>query len=103
MKHKHAELMAQYAQDAMETNKPWERWEIKHSRTEEWRQCNNNPPWQVDMEYRRKPQKIKMWQWIATFKDGEVFLTQFFSSDDPYINEDVIETIGKAEWTEIEV
>ena len=27
MKHKHAELMMQYAQDAMETDKPWERWE----------------------------------------------------------------------------
>ena len=28
MKHKHAELMMQYAQDAMETDKPWERWEV---------------------------------------------------------------------------
>jgi len=25
--HKHADLMLQYAQDAMETDKPWERWE----------------------------------------------------------------------------
>ena len=27
--HKHANLMLQYAQDAMETDKPWERWEVK--------------------------------------------------------------------------
>lgn len=27
MKHPHAELMKQYAEDAMETDKPWERWE----------------------------------------------------------------------------
>lgn len=26
-KHIHAELMAEYAKDAMETDKPWERWE----------------------------------------------------------------------------
>ena len=29
MKHKHAELMMQYAQDAMETDKPWERWQYQ--------------------------------------------------------------------------
>lgn len=27
MKHVHAELMAEYAKDAMETDKPWERWQ----------------------------------------------------------------------------
>ena len=27
MKHKHADLMLQYAEDAMETDRPWERWE----------------------------------------------------------------------------
>ena len=27
-KHIHADLMLQYAQDAMETDKPWERWEV---------------------------------------------------------------------------
>ena len=38
--HKHADLMLQYAQDAAETDKPWERWEVN--------------------EYRRKPQPIKV-------------------------------------------
>ena len=28
MKHRHAELMKIYAEDAMETEKPWERWQI---------------------------------------------------------------------------
>ena len=27
--HVHAALMLQYAKDAMETDKPWERWEVK--------------------------------------------------------------------------
>ena len=27
--HKHADLMLQYAQDAMETDKSWEWWEVK--------------------------------------------------------------------------
>lgn len=26
--HKHAALMAEYAKDAMETDRPWERWEV---------------------------------------------------------------------------
>ena len=30
--HKHAALMMQYAQDAMETENPWERWQFKDDR-----------------------------------------------------------------------
>ena len=56
MKHVHAELMMQYAQDAMETDKPWERWEWKSkgvSRT--WVEARTNLAWQNDFHYRRKP------------------------------------------------
>ena len=53
MKHKHAELMMQYAQDAMETDKPWERWEvfIKDS----WLDLGECFFFAKEEEYRRKP------------------------------------------------
>jgi len=56
MKHVHAELMAQYAQDAMETDTPWERWERVHCG--EWVDCLYHPGWFSGGKYRRKPQTI---------------------------------------------
>ena len=57
--HKHAALMLQYAQDAAETDKPWERWEYKlHG--EPWLECERNPTWPENVEYRRKPQVIRV-------------------------------------------
>ena len=35
-KHIHADLMLQYAQDAQETDKPWERWEVYGKITGRW-------------------------------------------------------------------
>ena len=65
MKHKHAELMMQYAQDAMETDKPWERWEvfIKDS----WLDLGECFFFAKEEEYRRKPKMISV-----TLMDGEV-------------------------------
>ena len=65
MKHKHAELMMQYAQDAMETDKPWERWEvfIKDS----WRDLGECFFFAKEEEYRRKPKMISV-----TLANGEV-------------------------------
>ncbi len=59
MKHKHAELMALYAQDAMETDKPWERWELRGGSTE-WIACVENPEWETAIQYRRKPRTINI-------------------------------------------
>lgn len=56
--HKHAALMLQYAQDAMETNRPWERWEV--AAPNEWKGCETSPSWSEDHNYRRKPQTIKV-------------------------------------------
>lgn len=56
MKHPHAELMLEYAKDAMETDKPWERWEWRRSDGDEWRSsavCV--PTWSTNFQYRRKP------------------------------------------------
>lgn len=57
--HKHAALMLQYAQDAAETDKPWERWEVKVNNGE-WCELNSNPKWFDYWEYRRKPQVIRV-------------------------------------------
>ena len=61
MKHKHAELMAQYALDAMETNEPWLRWEF-YNKTFGRRIDSHvvTPSWYEQTEYRRKPQTKNM-------------------------------------------
>ena len=57
MKHIHAELMALYAQDAMETDKPWERWE--YFDTQVWESIRTGCPlWAPETQYRRKPKTI---------------------------------------------
>ena len=55
--HKHAHLMAQYAQDALETDKPWTRWEVATSGNE-WGSLPGNPIWGEYTEYRRKPRTL---------------------------------------------
>ena len=54
--HKHAQLMLQYAQDAAETDRPWERWEVLVA--DKW--VGNGGPmmFDADIEYRRKPSVI---------------------------------------------
>ena len=62
--HKHAALMLQYAQDAMETDKPWERWEVRIAANVQpnavFERMSFHPQWDVNNEYRRKPQIIKV-------------------------------------------
>jgi hypothetical protein len=107
MKHTHADLMAEYAQDAQETDKPWERWEVANAkRADTWENLHGHPEWTTVRKYRRKSTKVKMWQWILKDKkDGAVFITDKFLSEMPTGNEedDYFEVVGKAEWTEIEV
>ena len=57
--HKHAELMLQYAQDAAETDKPWERWQIRpEGGTEGWHDCSGRLCFSERFEYRRKPRTL---------------------------------------------
>ena len=56
MGHIHAELMAEYAKDATETNKPWKRWEVSFS--DGFIDVKGQPNWSVNHEYRRKPKVI---------------------------------------------
>ena len=69
-KHVHAELMMQYAQDAMETPHPWERWEYQTESMQEgdvWNNCFPNPSFDVRYKYRRKPKMLSV-----TLASGEV-------------------------------
>ena len=58
MKHPHAELMMQYAQDAMETDKPWERWQYRLRGGVKKDFDRVHPTWRIKYEYFRKPQTI---------------------------------------------
>jgi hypothetical protein len=59
MKHKHAELMMAYAQDAMETDRPWERWEYFDNLLGSWVEFSkSSPAWYDDELYRRKGRTI---------------------------------------------
>ena len=56
-RHKHAESMAMYAEDALVTDKPWELWQYKSANS--WRDYfHDHPRWCTDFEYRRKPKTI---------------------------------------------
>ena len=57
--HKHASLMLQYAQDAAETDRPWERWEFE-VKSGVWCNLSEHPAWLEHKEYRRKPQVIRV-------------------------------------------
>jgi hypothetical protein len=59
-KHPHAELMLLYAQDAMETDKPWERWEFKERTYKVFETCYTNPAWFKEVSYRRKQKTIRI-------------------------------------------
>ena len=57
--HKHAHLMMQYAHDALETDKPWERWQIRpEGGTEGWHDCSGRLCFSERCEYRRKPRTM---------------------------------------------
>lgn len=58
MGHIHAELMMQYAEDARETDKPWERWQYLPCGQTAWEQCSIGPVWCSAWQYRRKPRTI---------------------------------------------
>ena len=67
MKHKHAELMMQYAQDAMESSEPWRNWEFYNTHDSKWNDCSNHPKWYEEIKYRRKPKMVSV-----TLANGEV-------------------------------
>lgn len=66
-KHIHAENMALYAQDAMETPRPWERWEWYVPAIKSWETMPSSPDWNTRTEYRHKPKMLSV-----TLASGEL-------------------------------
>ena len=56
--HKHAALMLQYAQDALETARPWERWQLRAPASGRWLDCGSEIGFSTLCEYRRKPKTM---------------------------------------------
>lgn len=56
--HIHAELMALYAQDALETDKPWERWQFRNDKSHPWTNCISYVAFCEASQYRRKQKTI---------------------------------------------
>lgn len=56
--HKHAALIMQYAQDALETETPWERWQFRPVGAENWLDSRCGISFSDLCEYRRKPRTI---------------------------------------------
>lgn len=85
--HIHAELMAQYAEDAKTHIEPWKLWQLK-SIPYDWTDCKLSPSWIPFIEYRRKPKthvvngveipdlRIKpkngQWYWFPDASTGEL-------------------------------
>ena len=57
--HIHAASMAEYAKDAAETDKPWERWETLFGH--KWYSLLRSPDWDINQQYRRKQGTIVVW------------------------------------------
>jgi hypothetical protein len=57
--HKHAAAMLQYAQDAAETDRPWERWELENH-NHEWTAATMSIAWNPGSAYRRKAPATKV-------------------------------------------
>ena len=57
MGHIHAAAMAEYAKDASETDKPWERWEFSQN-GRYFMSMGSHPTWYDEIKYRRKHQVI---------------------------------------------
>ena len=73
-KHKHAELMMEYAKDAMESETPWKGWQCSLD-SKWWTDMDMAPTWDPEMEYRRRPKKptvagVEFPDMIVTYKDA---------------------------------
>lgn len=53
--HPHAELMMEYAKDAMTRPDPWLLWQWRGDEGKAWADLTDNPIWYRLYEYRRKP------------------------------------------------
>ena len=59
MKHPHADLIAEFAKDCQESDKPWELWEWSPN-GEKWQKLYEMPAWNEEAFYKRKPKTINI-------------------------------------------
>lgn len=60
MKHKHAELMLEYAQDAMQSETPWDNWEYSINDIDWFQMGGGASAWHPTFSYRRKKKTINI-------------------------------------------
>ena len=78
MRHKHYNAMIDYAIDAGDTDKPWEKWQYRAGIEYEWSSCIKHPEWIPHHEYRRKPNQDQLDieafnEWYELVQDTTVF------------------------------
>lgn len=93
--HKHCKEMAQYAQDAAETDRPWERWEYYRESSCQWVSLRRHPSWYLASQYRRKPRTININGFEVPeparepLKHGQAYyipiIANMFDKPDPYM------------------
>ena len=59
MKHKHADLMLEYAKQAQESEEPWRNWEMSREGIC-WASIDSTPSWNINKEYRMKKKTINI-------------------------------------------
>lgn len=60
MKHKHADLMLEYAKQAQESEEPWRNWEVSYDGEGAWFGVSVQPSWNINIEYRMKKKTINI-------------------------------------------
>ena len=88
--HKHAELIKLWADTGCQI-------QYKHSDSETWHDCSNNRPyWELDNEYRVKPNLVKKWKWVVYVpRRGEHYVTAgFYPSEEDFLKRNPMTSIG---------
>lgn len=78
--HPHAELMAQFAEDAKTHMSPWQLWEIQPGGGGSWKPCTHIPNWTSDCQYRRK--KIPREFWANVYSSNGRFAYNYLHNNE---------------------
>ncbi len=60
MKHKHADLMLEYAKQAQVSEEPWRNWEVSYEGEGVWFDISVHPSWDINKEFRMKKKTINI-------------------------------------------
>lgn len=60
MKHKHADLMLEYAKQAQVSEEPWRNWEVSYEGEGVWFDISVQPSWDINKEFRMKKKTINI-------------------------------------------